>query len=580
MIMFWKSLPAALCLLLCGPPADTAQADPAPITVTVDWNHVVAQATPRAYGLNAFRGFDPAITANPAYQKNLKYMAPGLLRLHNGGLMGDSVQNTTGWIDHAHRRWDAAKIKAALAGFPPGATLLINIPTWPDWMDADGDGFLDAGQTAAYARLCAELVRLVGQDCKRPGALWEVTNEQDERYFVNFHTGGGWGPLKDSQKPDRVEELAAIYAQCAAAMKSADPTIRVGGPAMERPDLTPVIRRFVRAAGPHLDFFSYHIYASGSAADSDETIFNHAQGFGDVTQAVAEAVRAEKPGRPIPIFFDEYNISADWETRDARMTNVKGAVFDALAMTAAVTHGAAGTAAWNECDGIYGKMDDRYRLRPSATLFHWLNADMIGAVVSTAGGDPQTVVAYAVKTAAGRKSLLLVNRSPREQRVTLAGWSTGRTTQRQLTAAGEAATPFTGSAATLPAASVTLLTAGQSQPLAQAHPLLHHVAQTLIKANDGGVGGAHLKVDFATAQRLQPGFGLFHHAPPQPLPLAVGGDRQRVKPPTMAVIARHDSCRNALLDDAHQEQLRLHLHLALNVLAWVVWRHYEAAKLP
>lgn len=470
----WKPLFLAVCAVLQNSltRAETA-AGPAPVAVTVVWSRVVAQATPRAYGLNAFRGSDPAVTASSAYQKNLRYMAPGLLRLHNGGLMGDSARNAAGWIDTARRRWDAAKIKAALAGFPPGVTLLINIPTWPDWMDADKDGFLDAGQTDAYARLCADLVRIVGRDCGRPGALWEVTNERDERYFVDEHTGGGWGPLKDPTKPDRVEELAGIYTQCAVAMKAADPTIRVGGPAMERPDLTPVVRRFVRAAGPHLDFFSYHIYASGSASDADETVFDHAEGFGDVTRAVAEAVRAESHGRPTPIFFDEYNISASWETRDPRMTNVKGAVFDAVAMTAAVTRGAAGTAAWNECDGIYGKMDNEYRLRPSATLFHWLNTAMVGAVVSAASSDRKAVVAYAVKTAAGRKSLLLVNRSPQEQRVTLRGWGGGRTTQHRLTGTGEAVTPFTGQAAALPPESVTLLTTIRSQPLAQTHLLLH-----------------------------------------------------------------------------------------------------------
>ena len=451
---FSKLLLAASCAIAC---CGAVSADPVPVVVTINWNRVVAQATPRAYGLNAFRGFDPAITTSPAYQKNLRWMSPGLLRLHNGGAMGDATKNTTGWMDEAHRRWDAAKIKAALAGFPTHAPLLVNIPTWPDWM-ADGDGFLQANQTAAYARLCADLVRIVGHDCRRPGLLWEVTNEQDERYFVNLHEGGGWGPLKDPARPDRVEELAGIYAQCAAAMKAADPTIRVGGPAMERPDLTPVMGRFVRAAGPILDFFSYHAYASGSAADSDQIIFDRAQDFGHTAQAIGEAVRAARPGRPIPLFCDEYNISYTWETRDPRMTDIEGAVFDALALSSAVTGGAAGTAAWNECDGIYGKMDDQYHLRPSATVFHWLNMEMVGAVVSASSADPHSVAAYAVQTPSGRRSLLLVNRSPQAQRITLVGSGAGRATRHQLTAAGESSKAFTGSAMTLPADSVTLLT--------------------------------------------------------------------------------------------------------------------------
>ena len=60
-----------------------------------------------------------------------------------------------------------------------------------------------------------------------------------------------------------MEELARIYVQCADAMKAVDPTIQVGGPATERPDLAMFAERFARVAGPRLDFFSYHAYASG-----------------------------------------------------------------------------------------------------------------------------------------------------------------------------------------------------------------------------------------------------------------------------------------------------------------------------
>ena len=194
-----------------------------PIPITVDWNKTVAAAGPFAYGLNAFRGFDPSITANPAYQKNLAYVAPGFLRLHNAGMVGDSATSPDAWVDYAHKDWDAAKIGKALAGFPSNATLLINIPNWPAWMDADHDGFLDADQTDAYAHLCADLVRIVNRDLKKHVVFWEVTNERDENYFVNFHEGGGWGPLKDAAKPDRVEELARIYVGCADANEGRRP---------------------------------------------------------------------------------------------------------------------------------------------------------------------------------------------------------------------------------------------------------------------------------------------------------------------------------------------------------------------
>lgn len=51
------------------------------------------------------------------------------------------------------------------------------------------------------------------------------------------------------------------------------------------------------------------------------------------------------------------------------MTDVKGAVFDALAITAAVTHGADATLAWNERDNIYGKTDGSDHRRPARRSF-------------------------------------------------------------------------------------------------------------------------------------------------------------------------------------------------------------------
>ncbi len=266
-----------------------------PVSVTVQWTKVAGHATPFSYGLNAFAAFDPAVSRSAAYQANLKYMAPGILRLHNWGMMGDSQKDPNGWIDTTHQRWDAAKIKAALAGFPPDATLLINIPGWPDWMDKYKDGFLDADQTDAYAQFCADLVKIVSRDCRRRGVFWEATNEQDGRYFVDFHAEGGRGALKDPAKLDRVEELAGIYNKCAVAMKAADPTIKVGGPAAERPDLTEFVRRFVHATAPNLDFFSYHAYASGSASDSDRAIFDRAVSFGGATSGHCRYSQSRKP---------------------------------------------------------------------------------------------------------------------------------------------------------------------------------------------------------------------------------------------------------------------------------------------
>ena len=439
-----------------------------PVSVTLDWQKTVARATPISYGLNAFGGFNPDITQSAAYEANMAAMNAGLVRLHNGSLMNDSKTDSNGWIDTANRRWDVEKIKKTLSGaYAYGPALMINIPGWPVWMDTDKDGFLDADKTAAYAKFCAQLVKIINKDLGHHIVYWEVTNERDSPYYGDFHQNGG--ALKDALKPDRLAELAAIYNACAHALKAVDPTIKVGGPAAARPDWTDFITRFAAATAPNLDFFSYHAYASGSKDDSDTQIFNRTEYFGGATNRIVAIMKEASPKRPIPVFFDEYNISWTWETRDPRMTNVKGAIFDALTMVAAVTNGADATMAWNEKDGVYGKMDDSYHPRPSTKTFALFNRYLVGSLVSASTSAPEAVVACAVQSAApSRKSVLLINRSGHDRSVVLMSQGSTLTeakpwTRCALTEAGyaeskAASSQWAASPILLPAYSLTLFT--------------------------------------------------------------------------------------------------------------------------
>ena len=399
-------------------------AAPSPVTVSVDWSRVIAHAGPLAYGLNGFAGFDPANASDAAYNANMAYMRPGLVRLHNWGMMEDSQKSPSGWIDYGNQAWDAAKIKRDLAViYPYHPALMINIPGWPSWMTHNPGGFLDDDQKDAYARFCASLVHLVNKDIGRHVAYWEVTNEQDGRYDKDFHADNGNGPLKDPTQPDRVPELADIFSRCAVAMKRVDPTIHVGGPAAQNPWNLDFDRRFVRAALPHLDFFSYHAYASGSKDDPDAAIFRAPDGWATLTRSLVGLLHTESLRRHIPAIFDEYNISWTWETRDPRMTNAKGAVFDALAVVFALTSGAEATAAWNDKDGVYGKTDGADQRRPGADAFHLFNQFLIGDVVQAVSADSHAVVAFAVH-GSGRHSVLLINRSDSARTVALrmVGW--------------------------------------------------------------------------------------------------------------------------------------------------------------
>lgn len=389
------------------------------ITATVDWETVQGAVPRSAFGLNAFQGFR---AQNQAYRKNLSFINPGLIRFHNAGAMQDS-STSDGLIDGDRKTWDAPKVNAALAeSFSAFGNQqpqrMINIPTWAEWMDADQDGFLDADQFDRFAQLCADLVRLVNQESRFGVKYWEITNEKDNAYFAQFRNGEGWGSLKDEANPDRLNELIEIYNKAAIAMKQVDPTIQVGAPAIERSDLQPFYVPFIKGTADHLDFFTYHFYATGSASTPDWQIYQATQAIASRTETMVQALKTVIPNRFIPVILGEYNISWTWETRDPRMTNHKGVVFDALCMIRALSNGAAATLAWNEKDGVYGKTDDQNKLRLSGQFFQLSNRFLIGDRVRSGTDNEKDITTFAVKNqASNHKSYLIVNHSSTSQSI-------------------------------------------------------------------------------------------------------------------------------------------------------------------
>ncbi len=365
--------------------------------------------TELSFGLNLFHAFEPALLNDPRYRANLLMMRPGFLRLHNGGQSG-AVTNGGIW-DLEAKTLDAAQIATlcqAWKGLAPN--FMMNISGWPAWMDADGDGRLDEAQISAYASACGEFVRLVNISGKVGIHWWETVNEKDDPYYLKV-------------TPPRHAELARIHQACAVAMKAVDPTILVGGPSAARPDKVDDLLLFARAAGNSLDFMSFHAYGSGSASDSDEHMFERTEQMADQTTALSRAID-QTLGRKVPAFFDEYNISWTWETRDERMTNHFSAMFDALIMAKCANRGMTSTAAWNECDGIYGKMDNQFKLRPSATVFARLNRDFIGQV-ATVNAPPTAPVCLAVRHADRTRAVMLINTDIRTVHVSLPGLDPG-----------------------------------------------------------------------------------------------------------------------------------------------------------
>ncbi len=395
------------------PAAVASSTRSAPVEVMIRWDLPKGRVSPFAYSLNLYKGPDPAFTQNPRYLANLGYMAPGIVRIHQGGMAGSSAESG-GWVDVKNRRWNAAKIRAALAGLDrlrPAPELLLNIPTWPEWMPSR-KGILDPDHTDAFARFCADLVRLV--------------NRETPRRFVRY-----WEPLNEKElayaDAGRMKDLIALWRACARAMKAADPRIRVGGLAFERPDRTDLVDPFITATAGEADFISLHSYVSGSRDDTTQSLLDRAASLAGYQRHAVETVK-RVTGRTVPVFMDEFNLS--WNPPEDRMGTMEGALFDALVYVQSVEAGSSGVMAWNEMDGWYGKTDNEYRRRPGAHLLHLLNAHFVGRRVRLDGGDDR-VKAFAVERAVERgggmlRALLLINGGP-EARTARIRWMTDPT---------------------------------------------------------------------------------------------------------------------------------------------------------
>jgi Glycosyl hydrolases family 39 len=411
-----------------------APAVAAEIPVTVDWSQVTGQATAQSYGINVFQGFRPEIVTNPSYQQGMRSLSPGMLRYHNMRMLDDSTTRSEGWVSQpttANYAWDRPKIARSLVGAYPGvsADRMLNIPGFPAYM-RDSTGRLKPQFYAAYANFCADLVRVVNQELGQSVRYWEVTNELDANAYASDTPGQG------------MDEVGKIYVQAAQAMRSVDPSIQIGGPGQANPYNTSRLTAFVNQAYGQLDFISVHSYSSFQAFDpvadaNNQGIWQSAENRANVTSPVRQVLSqaSQRLGaRNIALFHGEFNLSGSYQLNDPRMRDERGMIYDALAFAAIANSGMTGAMAWNEADGIYGKLaptsDGNWQARPAVPVFNLYNRYFRGSIVKTsapprvldtgkvARGEivPNAVTTFAVASPQSQ-SLALINRSGQAQTV-------------------------------------------------------------------------------------------------------------------------------------------------------------------
>ena len=373
---------SAWCQVIFTPVSDN-------VTISADFSTKTGKkVNRRVFGLNVFKGFNPGITGNTQYLANMAAMNPGHIRYHSWEMVAPDHPN--GWVD-SDGNWKPSKIADAMDGaFPASSELLINIP-WPPsvkgWLDADGK--LKTENYQDFANWCAQLVNIVNIDQGRKVKLWELTNERDELYDENN------------------AELGKIWNLCAQACLATDPSIKVGGPAFARPDHLYNVVDFLEATKNKIDFISYHSYPFGNLPSNQE-IFDRARTLGEHTEEIRDEWQ-KISSRPVEFHHNEYNMS--WNPPQAKMDNEVMMVFDALTMISFLNAGTDVGAAWNECDGWFGKTDGSYNREPSSWGYENFNNYLEDGDICSSSVDNAAKVVALASLSGTVAQLVLVNRS-------------------------------------------------------------------------------------------------------------------------------------------------------------------------
>lgn len=132
------------------------------------------------------------------------------------------------------------------------------------------------------------------------------------RYFRNNNT-----PIKywiignePSTNGKSIQQYCEMFNQVADSMKSADSSIKIGGPAWAYYDLN-ILRIFIRMSGSRTDFIDYHHYAMGEFSLSEEEALRQTVNYEKEIHEIRDMIKKELPGaeNKIEIQVGEYHWS-------------------------------------------------------------------------------------------------------------------------------------------------------------------------------------------------------------------------------------------------------------------------------
>ncbi len=389
--------------------------------VTIDWSGAALPVNRKTYGLNLYQAFNPATANAQAYKDAIDYLNPEMVRIHSLEMMKDSTTRAQGWVQNptlANYSWDAPKITSALGNLAPGRTKMLAICRFPQAI-SDAQGKLLPGKTAEFAAFCVQLLQI----CQQANAgitHIQLLNELDTAYSgatAMAAMGAIWNTVRD-------------------AIKSAFPTMLVGGHAFANVYSNTNVDAYLNVCKAKMDFFAYNAYSTGNpGGTTQQQIWNSANNaMRDSINYVRSKLTAQGVS-PMPIYATEMGMLF-LSAYNPLNVGEKRLVWEGLRLMKTANSQAAFVGAWNEADdwhGLHSSPISGYTRRPAAHLYHLFNKNMLGLMLPvTVIGDTVPVngssavlsVAAMAVNSNGKKAIAIVNRSelPRVVRVQHNGW--------------------------------------------------------------------------------------------------------------------------------------------------------------
>ncbi len=373
------------------------------IALKIDWDADRGTLGPRHWGLALYHPVQGKADQDAGFIDYLVQVKPGLVRIHRAGLGQAWMNQAKTAFDDGLPVWDQEIIARALAPVQAlrdqgvKTDLMVCLSDWPTWFSKDK--LVDPEQLEQARAIVRELVETAEATGVRVDA-WEMLNEADNAYA----------------KADRLDDLWVLFKVMTEAVRSADPSAQVGGPAFTWANPQWVVP-FLDACGTKIDFISWHNYAGGHPTLPNATLFEQIETIAGHGAYVKEQL-ATRGLEDVKTYLTEVNVQWTWKPFERRHANNVGAAFQAMMITRMAMQDVTGVAIWHAKGNAYGLIDSDDRLRATGQLYllgQHLQGVMGAATVHPAAASTehpdQAVQVHVVPVTRGdgTRALMLVN---------------------------------------------------------------------------------------------------------------------------------------------------------------------------